>query len=141
MNNLNFVKVIIMVAEVNNPLGPSQIAAALAAAKANSTRTAQNPAGLPQGGVQNVRADTVSISARGLRASETGKTIAGLSREGTPPKTVRDVTEDNRVVVKVVDPETNEVIRQVPSEEMVRLQRAVRQLVEENQARTQQSDA
>lgn len=119
-----------MVAEINNPLGLT----APNNTPAPKPNAAQNVKALPQDGSQNSRGDTVSISARGLQASEFGKTVAEMARNGNPPKTVRDVTEDNRVVVKLVDPETKEVIRQVPSEDLLRLKQAVSELVQENQS-------
>jgi len=122
-----------MVAEINNPLGLNPVPNNTAP-KPNAAQGVKNVTALPRDGAQNSRGDTVSISARGLHASEFGKTVADMARNGNPPKTVRDVTEDNRVVVKVVDPETKEVIRQVPSEDLLRLKQAVSKLVQENQS-------
>ena len=46
---------------------------------------------------------------------------------------VRSLTEDNDLVVKVVDPETNEVIRQIPQEEALQLREAIRTILDRGQ--------
>jgi hypothetical protein len=38
-----------------------------------------------------------------------------------------DVTDDNQVVVKIVDGKTQKVVRQIPPEEVVRLKQAIQE--------------
>jgi hypothetical protein len=46
---------------------------------------------------------------------------------------VRSLTDDNDLVVKVIDPETNEVIRQIPQEEALQLREAIRTILDQSQ--------
>ncbi|CAI2719560.1 flagellar protein FlaG [Nitrospina watsonii] len=125
-----------MATELNQPVGP-KLTPNTPPAQASAARpatAAQNAPSAPRvtGNPQNASEDTVSISARGLKASVFTRNAPETRSSNNPPKPVRDVTEDNQIVVKFVDPENNEVVRQIPSEEFLRLKEAVGDLVEEH---------
>ncbi len=60
------------------------------------------------------------------------------SEDSTSPVTTlkreRTLTEDNELIVKVIDPNTQEVIRQIPGEDVLRLKEAIRSIIEQGQA-------
>tara|TARA_B110000263_G_C15232911_1_gene475520 strand:+ start:701 stop:1084 length:384 start_codon:yes stop_codon:yes gene_type:complete len=68
--------------------------------------------------------DTVSLSQRGQAAvSQEVKDVKGGSVESKLRKV--DVMDNNQVVIKIVDSETQKVVRQIPKEEEVRLKQAI----------------
>ena len=70
--------------------------------------------------------DTVSLSQRGQAAvSQEVKDIKGGS-VGSKLRKV-DVMDNNQVVIKIVDSETQKVVRQIPKEEEVRLKQAIQE--------------
>jgi uncharacterized FlaG/YvyC family protein len=70
--------------------------------------------------------DTVSLSQRGQAAvSQEVKDVKGGSVESKLRKV--DVMDNNQVVIKIVDSETQKVVRQIPKEEEVRLKQAIRE--------------
>lgn len=75
-----------------------------------------------------VQADTVSLSQRGQAAVSQQVENSGGNGTGSELRKV-DVTEDNKVVVKIVDGRTQLVVRQVPKEE-VRLRQAIQENVD-----------
>ena len=82
---------------------------------------------VPSGGsTKGAQTDTVSLSQRGQAAvSQQVQSNGG----GKPSSELRkiDVTDDNEVIVKVVDSETQEVVRQIPKEEEMRLKQAIQE--------------
>jgi len=87
----------------------------------------------------NVVEDTVTLSDRSKQV---------LSRPGQPENPPENnapsqdsgasdntkhlsVTDDNDVVMKVIDKKTQEVIRQIPSEEQLKLKHAIRNIVDD----------
>ena len=73
--------------------------------------------------------DTVSLSQRGQAAvSQEIKDIKGGSVESKLRKV--DVMDNNQVVIKIVDSETQKVVRQIPKEEEVRLKQAMQENLE-----------
>ena len=70
--------------------------------------------------------DTVSLSQRGQAAVSQQ---VQSSRGGPTGSELRkiDVTDNNQVVVKIVDGETQEVVRQIPKEEEMRLKQAIQE--------------
>jgi uncharacterized FlaG/YvyC family protein len=70
--------------------------------------------------------DTVSLSQRGQAAvSQEVKDVKGGSVESKLRKV--DVMDNNQVVIKIVDSETQKVVRQIPKEEEVRLKQAIQE--------------
>jgi uncharacterized FlaG/YvyC family protein len=70
--------------------------------------------------------DTVSLSQRGQAAvSQEVKDVKGGSVESKLRKV--DVMDNNQVVIKIVDSETQKVVRQIPKEEEVRLKQAIKE--------------
>ena len=82
---------------------------------------------VPSGGsTTGTQTDTVTLSQRGQAAvSQQVQSNGG----GKPSSELRkiDVTDDNKVIVKVVDSETNKVVRQIPPEEEVSLKQAIQE--------------
>jgi len=81
------------------------------------------PSGGSATGQQN---DTVSLSQRGqaavsqpLKSNNSGQTGSELRRI--------DVTDNNQIIVKIVDGQTQKVVRQIPKEEEVRLKQAIQE--------------
>jgi uncharacterized FlaG/YvyC family protein len=73
--------------------------------------------------------DTVSLSQRGQAAvSQEVKDAKGGSVESKLRKV--DVMDNNQVVIKIVDSETQKVVRQIPKEEEVRLKQAMQENLE-----------
>ncbi|MBT4258437.1 MAG: hypothetical protein HOD90_00830 [Nitrospina sp.] len=73
--------------------------------------------------------DTVSLSQRGQAAvSQEVKDVKGGS-VGSKLRKV-DVMDNNQVVIKIVDSETQKVVRQIPKEEEVRLKQAMQENLE-----------
>ena len=88
-----------------------------------SSEGSKVPSGGSATGQQN---DTVSLSQRGQAAvSQPVQSNSGGPTSSELRKL--DVTDDNQVVVKIVDGETQEVVRQIPKEEEVRLKRAIQE--------------
>ena len=73
--------------------------------------------------------DTVSLSQRGQAAvSQEVKDVKGGSVESKLRKV--DMMDNNQVVIKIVDSETQKVVRQIPKEEEVRLKQAMQENLE-----------
>ena len=73
--------------------------------------------------------DTVLLSQRGQAAvSQEVKGVKGGSVESKLRKV--DVMDNNQVVIKIVDSETQKVVRQIPKEEEVRLKQAMQENLE-----------
>lgn len=121
-----------MPAEVNPTVLSNLVPAGTAPKATGKPPAAAPPTPQVDTGNQKFGGDRVSLSARGLRASGPDRTGPEPGNPVAPKKTVRDVTDDHRLVVKFVDPESDEVVRQVPSEDLLRLKRAMSEIVEEN---------
>ena len=73
--------------------------------------------------------DTVSLSQRGQAAiSQEVKDVKGGLVESKLRKV--DVMDNNQVVIKIVDSETQKVVRQIPKEDEVRLKQAMQENLE-----------
>ena len=70
--------------------------------------------------------DTVSLSQRGQAA------VSHEVKDGPVESKLRkvDVMDNNQVVIKIVDSETQKVVRQIPKEEEVRLKQAMQENLE-----------
>jgi flagellar protein FlaG len=82
---------------------------------------------VPSGGSSSEQInDTVSLSQRGQAAvSQEVQDVKGGS-VGSKLRKV-DVMDNNQIVVKIVDSETQKVVRQIPKEEEVRLKQAIQE--------------
>lgn len=84
---------------------------------------------VPSGGSKSgAQTDTVSLSQRGQAAVSQQVENSGGNGTGSELGKV-GATEDNKVIVKIVDGRTQEVVRQVPKEE-VRLRQAIQENVD-----------
>ena len=82
---------------------------------------------VPSGGsTAGTQTDTVSLSQRGQAAVSQQVESNGGSNSGSELRKI-DVTDDNKVIVKVVDSETQKVVRQIPPEEELRLRQAIQE--------------
>ena len=72
--------------------------------------------------------DTVDLSSQGQVLAKTGK--SGQTSLNSEQRKF-SVTDDNDVVLQVIDPKTQEVVRSVPSEEEIQLRSAIRDGVNE----------
>ncbi|MFQ5672027.1 MAG: flagellar protein FlaG [Nitrospinales bacterium] len=95
--------------------------------------------------------DSVTLSAAGKlslkqansgaapRSTSTGNepraASSSLAQENVQRKL--SVTEDRQVVLKIIDPKTKDVIKQIPAEEEVKLRQAVRNLLDNLSAQEQ----
>ena len=68
--------------------------------------------------------DTVSLSQRGQAAVSQQIQSNNAGPTGSELRKI-DVTDNNQVVVKIVDGKTQKVVRQIPKEEEVRLKQAI----------------
>ena len=70
--------------------------------------------------------DIVSLSKKGKDLAQQGsKTSSTAAPKGSEQRKF-EVTENNDVVLEVIDPQTQEVVRSVPSEEQLDLRDAIR---------------
>ena len=84
---------------------------------------------VPSGGSQSgAQTDTVSLSQRRQAAVSQQVESSGGNGAGSELRKV-DVTDDNKVIVKIIDGRTQEVVRQVPEAEEVRLKQAIQENV------------
>jgi len=70
--------------------------------------------------------DTVSLSQRGQAAVSQPVQSNSGSPTGSELRKI-DVTDNNQVVVKIVDGQTQKVVRQIPPEEQVSLKQAIQE--------------
>ncbi len=86
--------------------------------------------------------DEVTLSSeaqKALKQTNSKETAPKIeSEDGTSSvtsiKSERTLTEDNELIVKVIDPNTQEVIRQIPGEDALRLKEAIRSIIEQGKA-------
>ena len=97
-----------------------------------SSEGSKVPSGGSTTGQQN---DTVSLSQRGQAAVSQQVQSNRGSQTGSELRKI-DVTDDNQVVVKIVDGKTQRVVRQIPKEAEVRLKQAIQENLDDlaNQA-------
>ncbi len=93
---------------VGNPTAPKP------KTTASSPRSAAASSPAPTG-------DTVSLSKEGQDLAQLDKAASAGSEQRK-----FSVTENNDVVLKVIDPQTQEVVKSVPSEEQLELRDAIR---------------
>ncbi len=99
----------------------------------------------PPDGPQRNATDTVSLSNQGRQALEEAAGVLSPPEPGSAPDNPEvstgsgnnnsqrqiDLTDDQQVVLKIVDQATREVVKQVPPEEQIRLNRAIKNSVED----------
>ena len=87
-----------------------------------SSEGSKVPSGGSSTGQQN---DTVSLSQRGQAA--VSQQIQSNNAAGPTGSELRkiDVTDNNQIIVKIVDGQTQKVVRQIPKEEELRLKQAI----------------
>ena len=88
-----------------------------------SSEGSKVPSGGSSTGQQN---DTVSLSQRGQAAVTQSLKSNNSGQTGSELRKI-DVTDDNQVVVKIVDGKTQKVVRQIPPEEVVSLKQAIQE--------------
>ena len=70
--------------------------------------------------------DTVSLSQRGQAAVSQPVQSSSGGPTGSELRKI-DVTDDNQVIIKIVDGKTQRVVRQIPPEEVVSLKQAIQE--------------
>ena len=86
---------------------------------------------VPSGGsTTGAQTDTVSLSQRGQAAVSQQVQSNGGSQSGGSELRKIDVTDDHTVIIKVVDSETQKVVRQIPKEDELRLKQAIQENVD-----------
>ena len=88
-----------------------------------SSEGSKVPSGGSTAGQQN---DTVSLSQRGQAAVSQQIQSNNAGPTGSELRKI-DVTDNNQVVVKIVDGKTQKVVRQIPPEEVVSLKQAIQE--------------
>jgi uncharacterized FlaG/YvyC family protein len=69
--------------------------------------------------------DTVNLSQKARSLAQTDKEyLSKITSTGSEQKKI-SVSDNNDVVLEVIDPETQEVVRTVPSEEQLKLKKAI----------------
>lgn len=86
------------------------------------------PAAQPEGGAVSPDQDTVSLSREARQALDGANPPSSETPQGQQRSF--DVTDNNEVILKITDQETNKVVKQIPAEEEVRLRQAVQESVE-----------
>ena len=80
---------------------------------------------VPSGGsTAGQKNDTVSLSQRGQAAVSQQIQSNNAGPTGSELRKI-DVTDNNQIIVKIVDGQTQKVVRQIPKEEEVRLKQAI----------------
>lgn len=76
--------------------------------------------------------DTVTLSNKGPTEQAGGATVSTekVSGGNSPSQTRLEVTDKNEVVLKVIDSNTGQVIKEIPAREQQRLSRAIHDSVE-----------
>ena len=83
---------------------------------------------VPSGGsTTGAQTDTVSLSQRGQAAVSQQVQSNGGSKSGGSELRKIDVTDDNQVIVKIVDGKTQKVVRQIPPQAEMRLKQAIQE--------------
>jgi hypothetical protein len=72
------------------------------------------------------KVDTVDLSKEGQSLAQPEKASSSVAASSGSEQREFSVTDNNDVVLKVIDPQTQEVIRAVPSEEQLELRDAIR---------------
>ena len=88
-----------------------------------SSEGSKVPSGGSTTGQQN---DTVSLSQRGQAAVSQPIQSNNAGPTGSELRKI-DVTDSNQIIVKIVDGQTQKVVRQIPKEEEVRLKQAIQE--------------
>ena len=88
-----------------------------------SSEGSKVPSGGSTAGQQN---DTVSLSQSGQAAVTQSLKSNNSGQTGSELRKI-DVTDNNQVVVKIVDGKTQKVVRQIPPEEVVSLKQAIQE--------------
>ena len=88
-----------------------------------SSEGSKVPSGGSTVGQQN---DTVSLSQRGQAAVSQPIQSNNAGPTGSELRKI-DVTDSNQIIVKIVDGQTQKVVRQIPKEEEVRLKQAIQE--------------
>ena len=86
-----------------------------------SSEGSKVPSGGSTAGQQN---DTVALSQRGQAAVSQQIQSNNAGPTGSELRKI-DVTDNNQIIVKIVDGQTQKVVRQIPKEEEVRLKQAI----------------
>ena len=86
-----------------------------------SSEGSKVPSGGSTAGQQN---DTVSLSQRGQAAVSQQIQSNNGGPTGSELRKI-DVTDNNQIIVKIVDGQTQKVVRQIPPEEVVSLKQAI----------------
>ncbi|MFQ5443200.1 MAG: flagellar protein FlaG, partial [Nitrospinales bacterium] len=111
----------------------------------------------PRPSPQSSGVDTVSLSSQGKIALENAEktsptapdpqtniqTTSPLEQSQSNSANLNrkfSTTEDNQVVLKIIDPETQEVIKQIPPEDEVKLKEAIRQVIRDFQTSNQSTE-
>ena len=88
-----------------------------------SSEGSKVPSGGSKTGQQN---DTVSLSQRGQAAVSQPIQSNNSGSTGSELRKI-DVTDNNQIIVKIVDGQTQKVVRQIPKEEEIRLKQAIQE--------------
>jgi len=88
-----------------------------------SSEGSKVPSGGSTTGQQN---DTVSLSQRGQAAVSQRIQSNNAGPTGSELRKI-DVTDNNQIIVKIVDGQTQKVVRQIPKEEELRLKQAIQE--------------
>ena len=88
-----------------------------------SSEGSKVPSGGSTTGQQN---DTVSLSQRGQAAVSQQIQSNNAGSTGSELRKI-DVTDNNQIIVKIVDGQTQKVVRQIPPEEEVSLKQAIQE--------------
>ena len=88
-----------------------------------SSEGSKVPSGGSTAGQQN---DTVSLSQRGQAAVSQQIQSNNAGSTGSELRKI-DVTDNNQIIVKIVDGQTQKVVRQIPPEEVVSLKQAIQE--------------
>ena len=115
---------------------------ALSVSKPHSVQSNQSKDSSPIANVRNLENDSVTLSKAGKLSSKQVNSVSntdsaqvqeelGIGSSGSVkvnPRRELSLTDDRQVILKIIDPETKDVIKQLPAEEQIRLKEAMRNM-------------
>ena len=107
--------------------GISGPAGTLVSSVSTNRASSQSTTQLPYTAKETVESDSVEITQKARQRAE------GVSKkeDSTDFQRKLSITEKKQVVMKLIDPQTKNVVRQIPPEDLLRLQEAIREAAEE----------
>ena len=111
--------------------GLNPVSGAIVQASRLRSSSSQSEAPAPSSNTSNVPQDSVSLSSEGKSLQQSGGNTQ-VPEDGSAGEQRRfDLTDNNELVLQIVDSKTQKVVRQIPAEEAIRLRQAIQAGIED----------